>query len=208
MCYSQQAKEQVVFNHFSKHFGPTGQRSITFDWNELHLGRRELSHLEEEFTEEELRSVIFDLQGDKAPGPDGFIGIFFKSSWNIIKGDLVHALHYFYNQHPQHPSHLNTAHNMLLPKKEDAYVVTDFRPVSLTHSIAKILSKILASRLAPELNGMVSRAQSAFIKRRSIQDNFLYTQNLTKALHRAKQPGLFLKLDIAKAFGTVSEKTL
>jgi hypothetical protein len=50
---------------------------------------------------------------------------------------------------------------------------------------------------------VVSRAQSAFIKRRSIQDNFLYTQNLVRALHRSKRPGLFLKLDIAKAFDSV-----
>ena len=49
----------------------------------------------------------------------------------------------------------------------------------------------------------MSRAQSAFIKKRSIHDNFLYTQNLVKDLHRAKIPALFLKLDIAKAFDSV-----
>ena len=45
--------------------------------------------------------------------------------------------------------------------------------------------------------------QSAFIRRRSIHDNFLYTQNLIGALHKADRPSLFLKLDIAKAFDTV-----
>lgn len=50
---------------------------------------------------------------------------------------------------------------------------------------------------------MVSRAQSAFIEKRSIQDNFLYTQNLIRAMHRSKQDILFLKLDIAKTFDTV-----
>jgi len=47
------------------------------------------------------------------------------------------------------------------------------------------------------------QAQSAFIRRRSIHDNFLYTQNLIRELHRAGKPTLFLKLDIAKAFDTV-----
>ena len=61
----------------------------------------------------------------------------------------------------------------------------------------------MSVRLADELNQLVSRAQSAFIKRRSIHDNFLYTQNLIRDLHRAKKPTLFLKLDIAKAFDTV-----
>jgi hypothetical protein len=53
------------------------------------------------------------------------------------------------------------------------------------------------------LNVIVSRAQSAFIKRRSIQDNFLYTQNLIRALHKGKEDAFFLKLDIAKAFDSV-----
>jgi retron-type reverse transcriptase len=69
--------------------------------------------------------------------------------------------------------------------------------------VAKLFSKLLANRLAYELNELVSRAQSAFIKRPSIQDNFLYMQNLIRALHRSKQSALFLKLDIAKAFDNV-----
>jgi hypothetical protein len=69
--------------------------------------------------------------------------------------------------------------------------------------MAKLFSKMLATRLAPELNQLVSRAQSAVIKRQSIQDNFLYTQNIVRALHRNKKTGLFLKLDIAKVFDSV-----
>lgn len=98
---------------------------------------------------------------------------------------------------------MNKAHIVLLPKKNDAKRVQDCRPISLTHSIAKLFSKCLASRLAPELDSLVSQAQSAFIKKRSIQDNFLYAQNLIRKLHRSKQQGLFLKLDIAKAFDSV-----
>jgi len=64
------------------------------------------------------------------------------------------------------------------------------------------VSKLLATRLAPYLNQLVSRAQSTFI-RKSIHDNFLYTQNLIQELHRLKIPALFLKLDIAKAFDSV-----
>ena len=102
-----------------------------------------------------------------------------------------------------HFKHLNSAHVVLIPKKSDAICVGDYRPISLTHSVAKLVSKLMANRLAGSLDLLVSRAQSAFIKRRSIHDNFLYTQNLIKELHRAKYPALFLKLDIAKAFDSV-----
>ena len=202
-CYSHESKAQEVFRHFSTHYGRPPPREITLNWEEISLGHRNLLHLENDFTEDEVFIAIQDIASDKAPGPDGFIGTFFKQSWHIIKSDFMQAVEYFYDQHGQHLSHLNSAHIILIPKKADATTVTDFRPISLTHSIAKIFSKLLASRLGPELNALVSRAQSAFIKKRSIHDNFLYTQNLIKALHRSKQPGLFLKLDIAKAFDTV-----
>jgi hypothetical protein len=108
----------------------------------------------------------------------------------------------FIDLHGNHFDKLSSAHLVLIPKKPDAVWIKDFRPISLTHSVGKIVSKLLASRLAPELNLLVSRAQSAFIKRRSIQDNFSYTQNIIRAMHRAKKRMLFLKLDIAKAFDT------
>lgn len=202
VCYSHEAKENELFSHYSSQFGQPCQRNYTFNWEEISLPRRDLSYLEEEFSEKEVNAILQDLASEKAPGPDGFIGLFFKKSWQLIKSDVLLAVQYFFQCHCQHLPLLNTAHIVLVPKKADAKCVTDFWLISLTHSIAKLFSKLLANRLAPELNELVSQAQSAFIKMRSIQDNFLYTQNLIKALYRSKQPGLFLKLDIAKAFDT------
>jgi hypothetical protein len=41
-------------------------------------------------------------------------------------------------------------------------------------------------------------------KKRSIHDNFLYVQNIVRTMQKQKLPALFLKLDIHKAFDTVS----
>lgn len=61
----------------------------------------------------------------------------------------------------------------------------------------------MASRLAPHMPNLVSNAQSAFIKKRSIHDNFMYVRNLARRFHRTKSPTLLLKLDIKKAFDSV-----
>ena len=53
------------------------------------------------------------------------------------------------------------------------------------------------------MNDIVSIAQSAFIKRRSIHDNFLYVRNLARKFYRTKKPMLLFKLDINKAFDSV-----
>jgi hypothetical protein len=40
------------------------------------------------FTKEEIDEVIKELPTDKAPGPDGFNGMFIKRCWHIIKQDF------------------------------------------------------------------------------------------------------------------------
>ena len=98
---------------------------------------------------------------------------------------------------------LNTADVVLLPKKEGAEDISDYRPISLIHAIEKIIAKILAIRLAPHMHKLISNAQSAFIKTRSIHDNFMYVRNLARRLHMRKTPSLLFKLDIRKAFDSV-----
>jgi hypothetical protein len=41
---------------------------------------------------------------------------------------------------------LNSAYITLIPK-EDAYQPKDFRPISLAHSFAKLITKLMANRL-------------------------------------------------------------
>ena len=65
----------------------------------LDLQSQNLSHFEEQFSVEQARAIINDLPTEKAPGLDGYIGIFYKASWEIIKHDIMGAVNYFYNQH-------------------------------------------------------------------------------------------------------------
>lgn len=203
MLFSQKDKEEFVYNHFSSFLGePTGRRH-TLDWEALGIQASDLSHLEEPFSVDEVHAIIKEMHSEKAPGPDGFIGLSFKSAWQIVQGDLLGAVNFFFHVHDHHFKFLNSAHIVLIPKMAAAKCISDFRPISLTHNNAKFFSKLLANRLAPCLDQLVSRSQCAFIKRRSIHDNFLYAQNLIRELHRSKTPSLFLKLDIAKAFDSV-----
>ncbi|WVZ80204.1 LOW QUALITY PROTEIN: hypothetical protein U9M48_027698 [Paspalum notatum var. saurae] len=99
---------------------------------------------------------------------------------------------------------LNSAFITLIPKKDGVVHVKDYHPISLVHSFAKLVTKIFANRLAGRLHELVSPNQSAFIKGRSIQDNFLLVQQTTRFLHLQKQARILLKIDITKAFDSVS----
>jgi hypothetical protein len=77
---------------------------------------------------------------------------------------------------------------VLIPKKDNPIKISDYRPISLSHSFAKIVTKLMANRVAPELEHLVSVNQTAFIKKRCIHDNFVYVQQVIKDLHRKKYP--------------------
>jgi len=79
----------------------------------------------------------------------------------------------------------------------------DYRPISLVHSFAKLVTKMMANRLAPYLDKLVATNQSAFTRGRCIHDNYMLVQQTIKILHRRKISSLFLKLDISKAFDSV-----
>lgn len=84
-------KEKVVAD-YSVHLGSVPSRPRTFDWNALGYVPRDLSALEVPFTQEEIKATIHSMPSDKAPGPDGFTGVFFKKCWEIIKEDVTAAM--------------------------------------------------------------------------------------------------------------------
>lgn len=97
----------------------------------------------------------------------------------------------------------NMTHIVLIPKKKGAHEVSHYIPISFIHGVARILLNVIALRLAPHLHYLISQSQCAFIKKRSIHDNFMYVRNLSRRLYQSRIPALLLKLNITKAFDTV-----
>lgn len=99
---------------------------------------------------------------------------------------------------------LNQAIITLIPKKPDACRIGDFRPISLIHSIPKINAKLMASRLCPRMGELISVNQSAYIHGRNIHDNFLLVRQVARSLHKRKAKGTLIKMDISRAFDSIS----
>ena len=78
----------------------------------------DLSELEQLFLEDEIEQTIKSMPNEKPPGPDGFIGIFYNASWNIVKEDVVVAVQSFHNLNTPDLALMNEANILLLPKKE------------------------------------------------------------------------------------------
>jgi hypothetical protein len=163
-----------------------------------------MEHLETPFSESEVWVTIKSLPRDKASGLDGFTAEFNSSAWPVIKYDLMAAFNCLYRTNRGQFHRLNDALITLLPKKDDPRRLGDYHPISMCHSFAKIAAKLLANRVAPELHHLVAVNQSAFIKTRTIHDNFKFVELAAKTLHRKHKPSLLVKLDISKALDTVN----
>lgn len=64
----------------------------------------------------EVRSAVFGLDVDSAPGPDGFTGIFYRHCWDIIAKGLLSAVQEFMAGVPL-PRMIASALMVLIPKK-------------------------------------------------------------------------------------------
>jgi hypothetical protein len=156
------------------------------------------------FTEEEVWSIIKELPADRAPGLDGFIGAFYKRAWPVIKPTIMAAVLKLFVGDGCNFGRPNRALITLIPKKPDAQEIGDYRPISLVHSFAKLFTKLLATRLRPRMEELVSANQSAFIKGRNLHDNFLLVRQLARKINAKKETGVLLKLDISRDFDSLS----
>lgn len=157
-------KAKIIEEHFSKSLDSGEPRSITVNWELLRLPRVQAAGLDNPFSEEEIWAAILESPAEKSPGPDGFCGTFFRACWPIIKADALLAFQQFYNLAGGDLGQLNTAMVALLPKKDGAAKIEDFRPISLIHSFAKLVTKVLAIRLSRVIHTIISPAQTAFLK--------------------------------------------
>uniref|UniRef100_A0A2N9GXU6 Reverse transcriptase domain-containing protein n=1 Tax=Fagus sylvatica TaxID=28930 RepID=A0A2N9GXU6_FAGSY len=118
------------------------------------ITENESAVLERQFDKEEVLQVVKDLQGDKAPGPDGFTMAFFQKCWSVLEADVMGFFDEVYH-HCKFERSLNASFIALIPKKQNASNIRDFRPISLIGSVYKLLAKVLANRLKVVLKGRI-----------------------------------------------------
>ena len=111
------------------------------------------------FTTEEVLYALTDMNGDKAPGPDGFTIAFWQSSWEVVKDDVMRMFKEFYEL-GKFVKSLNNSFIVMIPKKKGGWGGggEDLRPISFVGSLHKLLTIVLANGLKRVMDKLVNRA--------------------------------------------------
>lgn len=161
------------------------------------------AYLSRNVLEAEIKATIFSMPMNKSPGPDGYSIEFIRSAWDTVGGDIIAAVSEFF-RNGWLLKDLNTTAIALIPKKSEACVLGDYRPISCCNIVYKVISKTIANGLKPILQKCVSPNQAAFLRGRHLGENVLLASELIRDYNKASchRSGM-LKVNIRKAFDTV-----
>ncbi|KAL0463002.1 UNVERIFIED_CONTAM: Retrovirus-related Pol polyprotein from type-1 retrotransposable element R2 [Sesamum latifolium] len=157
------------------------------------------------FVEDEITIALKHMHPLKSPGPDGMPPLFYQKYWSIISPSVSSRVSDVLNKFSLDPL-INFTHIVLIPKCPNLDNMSQFRPISLCNVVYKLISKVLANRLKPFLESIISSSQSAFIPGRLITDNVLVAYEINHYLSHKRQGKVgfaSLKLDISKAYDRV-----
>ena len=91
---------------------PGGWRASPEGLNFSRLNDMEALSLEVPFTEDEVHGALPDLNGDKAPGLDGFTVALWQFGWDVVKSDILRLFRDFH-EHGRFVRSLNSTFMVL-----------------------------------------------------------------------------------------------
>ena len=110
------------------------------------------------YTEQEVKTALFQMFPTKAPGPDGFPAHFFQKHWHICGEEVTNIVIRLLNGEDS-PEEINRTFIVMIPKIKNPTSLSQYRPISLCNVVFKIASKVLANRLKQILPEIVSEEQ-------------------------------------------------
>ena len=161
------------------------------------------------FSQQAIFKALGRLKENSAGGPDGIPPIFLKIVRSQLATPLAFLYQLFFDSSFVPPIWLQ-AHITKKKKKGDSSSSCNYRPISLTCSVCKIMETVIKDQMVVFLatRGLLSKAQHAFIRRHSTVTNLLEcAHDWSMSLHN-HIPQDVIYFDFSRAFDAVVHSKL
>jgi len=188
------------------------------DQIETKLTKNESDEMTKGITKDEVRESLKKSENGKAPGKDGLPYEFYKS-WKEpeneqereIEPDILQILTNVYNDietRGLQGNSFNEGAMCLLFKKKDRTKIENYRPITLTNTDYKLLTKTIATRLGRVAENIIHTDQAGFIPGRGLYDNTKLTQVMIDYCEQEEINGCIISLDQEKAYDKIAHDYL
>lgn len=98
---------------------------------------------------------------------------------------------------------VNAMFLVLIPKKEGALGLSDFRPFGMVSSLYKIITKVLSLPLRTAMDKITFSSQGVFVKGRQIMGDIFIANECVDKLKKMEKSGIVCKIDLENAYDRV-----
>ena len=200
-------KANVMNNYFASVFVKEGA-NIPIPNLQIDIGDVEMCE-DIVITEDEVYKKLCNLNVNKSPGPDGVHPKILKVLAPVISGFICTV----FNESIQSgtlPESWKSAHISAIHKKGNKMSAENYRPISLTSVVCKILESIIRDKIMEYLvsNCLLSNKQFGFIPKRSAVLQLLKVfDDISDKIDKGLQVDV-IYTDLSKAFDTVPHRCL
>ena len=154
-------------------------------------------------TVKELTMALKQMKNNKTPGIDGIPADFLKVFWPQLKYFVTRSLNACYKKGKLSES-LRQSVIICLPKgKTNRHLLKNWRPISLLCATYKLASTVIATRMKPCIDQIVSKSQTGFLSGRNIAESTRLVYDIMHLTEEKNLNGMLLLVDFAKAFDSI-----
>ena len=161
------------------------------------------SYFDIDFSAARVKPLLDSLDINKAQGPDGINGSVLKNCSETLSYSLSILFNLVYNT-DYTPQEWKVANVVPVYKKDDKNKVTNYRPISLTSLVMKVLERIIYDELLCRTINKIDTRQHGFIRNRSCNTNLLlFTESIARFLRKSTVSDLSLNSNYISTYKTV-----
>ena len=155
----------------------------------------------------ELTKCVTEAKKDSTPGSDGIGYSFYFVYWKQMKHTVLKAANKVLISRKLPTSQKLGVINLIPKGIKNKRHLNNWRPICLLNCFYKLISAVLAKRLAKALDTIISPDQTGFLANRYInENNLICSEVIEDALTTKNKRGLMLAVDFSKAFDCLSHQ--